>query len=150
MDVNKAIKKLQEQLKAEVQKQKDKDCNKRFLCKCGKTHRIKDCVAVQTHWYVRPHGCIGGDYWEEGELHILCPKTEIRNRVYFYYPPSHRRNNPTYNSQSLFIFKYKNLFKTVIAEYVDSDKIKSVNNTYFQENLKKFGLSPEQNLEDDD
>ena len=46
-------------------------------------HKIKDCVAIQTHWYTEPSGCTEGDYWNQGEINIICPETNHRNRMLF-------------------------------------------------------------------
>jgi len=49
---------------------------------CGQTNAIKDTVFIQTHWYVSPHGCTGGDYWKQGEGQCDCPKCGARLRLY--------------------------------------------------------------------
>lgn len=51
--------------------------------KCGKRTQVKKLTLIQTHWYVRPYGCTGGDYWNEGEKQFDCPKCGFRNRDYF-------------------------------------------------------------------
>ena len=51
---------------------------------CGKRFSIKNITYIQTHWYVEPHGCTGGDYWNEGEGNWICPKCKHRNRLYMY------------------------------------------------------------------
>ena len=64
----------------QVEKQR---ANKQFRCCCGSMHKIKDCVAIQTHWYTEPSGCTEGDYWNQGEINIICPETNHRNRMLF-------------------------------------------------------------------
>lgn len=49
---------------------------------CGALHAIKDLTYIQTHWYTRPHGCSGGDYWNQGEGQFICPSCGHRNRLY--------------------------------------------------------------------
>src|SRR5271157_209043 len=79
---------------------------KMFRCvACKGIHKIKTCVAIQTHWYVAPHSCSGGDYWNEGELWILCPKTSVANRVLFlgkYNVSYEKRNDYAWNLESQF------------------------------------------------
>src|SRR3989344_2366559 len=48
---------------------------------CDEDHRIKDLTLIQTHFYVTPRGCIEGDYWREGEVQFICPKTDVVNRI---------------------------------------------------------------------
>jgi len=48
---------------------------------CGKGTKIKNLILIQTHWYVSPYGCTGGDYWKRGECNFICPKCEHRNRL---------------------------------------------------------------------
>jgi hypothetical protein len=49
---------------------------------CGKATPIRELVYIQTHWYVEPHGCTGGDYWRAGEGNFDCPHCGHRNRLY--------------------------------------------------------------------
>ena len=49
---------------------------------CGQTSKIKDLTYIQTHWYVSPSGCTGGDYWNEGEGQFKCPHCDQTNRLY--------------------------------------------------------------------
>lgn len=49
---------------------------------CKAWYAIKDLVYIQTHWYTKPHGCTGGDYWNEGEGQWICPACGHRNRLY--------------------------------------------------------------------
>ena len=49
---------------------------------CGKETEIRDLVYIQTHWYVPPSGCTGGDYWNEGEGQFACPHCGRLNRLY--------------------------------------------------------------------
>lgn len=49
---------------------------------CGKSTQIGKLTYIQTHWYVRPYSCNGGDYWKEGEGQYDCPKCGTRNRLY--------------------------------------------------------------------
>ncbi len=49
---------------------------------CGKKSRIGNLVYIQTHYYVSPYSCSGGDYWNEGEGQFDCPKCGHRNRMY--------------------------------------------------------------------
>lgn len=49
---------------------------------CKAWYAVKDLVYIQTHWYTEPHGCTGGDYWNEGEGQWICPACGHRNRLY--------------------------------------------------------------------
>jgi len=49
---------------------------------CGGMHRIQDLTYIQTHFYIRPHGCTGGDYWKQGEGQYRCPACSHLNRLY--------------------------------------------------------------------
>lgn len=49
-------------------------------CRCASHYAIATQVYVQTHWYVSPHGCTGGDYWNEGEGNWKCPDCGFVNR----------------------------------------------------------------------
>jgi hypothetical protein len=87
-----------EELKAELEKvvQQEKDLREDIKLKQGLTialcrnkncrhgHEIRTLTYIQTHYYIAPHGCTGGDYWspdEHGEWD--CPDCKSRNRVYF-------------------------------------------------------------------
>jgi transcription initiation factor IIE alpha subunit len=37
---------------------------------------------IQTHFYVSPWGCTGGDFWKQGEGQFDCPKCGYKNRLY--------------------------------------------------------------------
>jgi rubrerythrin len=49
---------------------------------CHAQHAIGDLVYIQTHWYVHPYSCTGGDYWNEGEGNFKCPACNAINRLY--------------------------------------------------------------------
>jgi len=49
-------------------------------CACHSVFPISTQVYIQTHWYTRPHGCNGGDYWNEGEGNWKCPDCGFKNR----------------------------------------------------------------------
>lgn len=56
---------------------------KRIACSaCGARAVVSSLTYTQTHWYVRPYSCTGGDYWKEGEGQFDCPKCGHRNRLY--------------------------------------------------------------------
>jgi hypothetical protein len=40
---------------------------------CSVATPIKDIDYIQTHYYTSPHGCSGGDYWNEGSGKMVCP-----------------------------------------------------------------------------
>lgn len=49
---------------------------------CGAELKISELEYIQTHWYVGPYSCTGGDYWNEGEGKFRCPKCGYLNRLY--------------------------------------------------------------------
>lgn len=49
-------------------------------CCCAKAEPISTQVYIQTHWYTSPHGCTGGDYWNQGEAQWQCPNCWFVNR----------------------------------------------------------------------
>lgn len=132
------IEKEKSTLVAALKKQK---ALKQFKCGCGKMHRIKDCKVIQTHWYTSSSGCSRGDYWNEGELRIICPDTYVRNRLLFdtYDVEWEKRSHYDYNAGKQFSRIYKELFKEVIEDY-STDKSNWVNNYYIDINHEKFGL----------
>lgn len=121
----------------------DERSRKKFKCECcGGMHAFRDCVAIQTHWYESPSGCMGGDNWHSGELQIICPVTNNKNRLLW---PSHYtmdysvRRDIKYNAELQFKWKYGDLFKETVQDY-DKDRRPWINNTYIDENRKRFGL----------
>ena len=49
---------------------------------CGHMQPIGTTAYIQTHWYVEPHGCTGGDYWKEGEGRFCCDSCGKISRLY--------------------------------------------------------------------
>lgn len=49
---------------------------------CGAWSKINTLTYIQTHWYTAPHGCTGGDYWNQGEGQWICPECQHLNRLY--------------------------------------------------------------------
>lgn len=132
----------------EVQKQKlikarDRVCaNKTFKCVCGAMHKIKDCVGIQEHWYESPHGCMGGASWHSGELNILCPDNEYRNRLWFeskYQMTNYNQDTYDCSARMQFERMYKSSLKSIVDDY-DENNFKWANNTYIDKNRKKFGI----------
>ena len=48
---------------------------------CLKRTRVKNLVAISKHYYVTPHGCMGGDYWRFSEFVIFCHKCNAGMRI---------------------------------------------------------------------
>lgn len=44
---------------------------------CKTSHPINKYRYLQTHWYVEPHGCSGGDYWKQGDGECQCPCGQV-------------------------------------------------------------------------
>lgn len=56
--------------------------NRVFTCSnCGCGSKLKNVIFVQTHWYEKPQGCMGGDNWYAGEQNLFCPKCGHRHRI---------------------------------------------------------------------
>lgn len=129
--------------KSKLLKLVDQECaNKTFKCGCGKSHKIKQCVALKSHYYEGPTGCTGGDYWAYSELQVVCPDTDNKNR--FLYDSKYSiswdlRNHYAHSAEMQFNRKYIHLFKEVIDVYGD-DKRKWWNNYYVDKNHEKFGI----------
>jgi len=109
---------------------------------CGGRHAVKDLTAVQTHWYVSPHGCTGGDYWKEGEMQFVCPRTGVRNRLLFdnHDVPWDERNKYDNNPELQFRRVFRPLFREVLEEHDDARSPPWVNNHYVDRNRRIFGL----------
>jgi hypothetical protein len=136
------VKQLQAKLERAKADEEARNAMRQFKCACGKMHAIKACVVIQTHWYTPPHGCCEGDYWNVGELRIICPITQIRNRVLFATRtevPWRERHNRKFNPEIQFADRFKHLFKEVLDDYYD-DTGATFNNDYFDQNHAKFGI----------
>lgn len=50
---------------------------------CNSRHKIKNLTFIQAHFYVRPFGCTGGDYWNscKSDSGYKCLKCGVRNRL---------------------------------------------------------------------
>src|SRR4051794_16353658 len=54
---------------------------KRLTCGfCGKRHQVSKLTLIQTHFYIEPYSCTGGDYWKRGEKQYECPSCGKRMR----------------------------------------------------------------------
>ena len=140
--IRKKIKELKQQL-LEVEEQERKlQSNLKFLCCCKKMHKIKECVVVQRYYETGGYSCYGG-YTAEGELQIICPKTNVRNRVLFddYDTPWEKRDHYDYNPQMQFKSNFKKLFKEIVDEYEKDKNYQWENNFYFDKNRKKFDIN---------
>jgi len=140
--MNKTIQNLEAALAKAREQEAKQNAGKRFICACGKLHAIKDCTVIQTHWYTPPRGCCEGDYWNTGELRVVCPTTQIRNRVLFETRsevPWEKRQDYAFSPEMQFSRQYRCLFKSVIEDH-DQDRGPTFNNYYFDKNHKKFGI----------
>lgn len=74
---------LQDQINDLRRQAEEEKGHQRIVCPhCNKQPRINECTYIQTHWYVRPHGCTGGDYWNQGEGRFRCPRCQKETRLY--------------------------------------------------------------------
>lgn len=137
------LRKIEQERTKILTKIKKREKQKTIQCaSCDHEHKIGELTAIQTHWYVKPEGCSGGDYWNEGELQYICPETKTRNRLLFDNTdvPYENRYDYEHNAQAQFKNKYKHLFAQVIPEHEEQTPRPFVNNYYVDDNRKKFGL----------
>ena len=92
---------LDGQIDAKLRKTLVKCSPNNFGKGCGQALEIGELEYIQTHWYTSPHGCSGGDYWNQGEGQFICPHCGHCNRLY---------DRPE-------IEDLKHLFKSVIDTY---------------------------------
>lgn len=137
-------------LNAALERVDDARKNLTILCGCGKRHKIGDLKLIVTHWYVSPHGCTGGDYYNEGEWQYLCPKDNVRERLLFdnYRVPYEYRYEREYNPEQLFKSAYRGLFMETVETHEDAEE-RAIspfhrNNYFIDRNLKYFGINPKE------
>lgn len=66
--VEKKIERTKVTLKNLLQKKDEILSHTKVQCgHCGSQHEIRDLEFIQTHYYVRPYSCSGGDYWNEDD-----------------------------------------------------------------------------------
>lgn len=143
----------------------ERNKRKRIECgSCDNSHQIQKLTLIQTHWYTSPRGCIGGDYWNEGEMQFICPETNVINRIKLsnFDVPYEKREEFKNNPEDQFKMHYKRLFKEVInghkytggveysknGENLKSEEVTNgsfVNNYHINQNRKKFGLVEKRN-----
>ncbi len=126
-----------------LKKIEERNARKMIKCaSCDKPHQIRTLKSIQTHWYTSPHGCTGGDDWNEGELQFICPETGVRNRLLFDNDdvPWEERKDYENDPEAQFRVKYKKLFREVKDEYDKEESYEFENNHYVDENRKRFGL----------
>jgi len=92
---------------------------KKIKCpRCGTYHTISKTVLFQEHFYVRPHGCTGGDYWNDAEIGFVCTKCD--NFITDYHNPK--------------IKELKHLFENIILVYEHEGRRRNNDFTYHPEN----------------
>lgn len=123
----------------------ERNKNKTIPCACCKTqHPIHTLAAIQTHFYIQPHGHTEGDYWKPGELQFICPTSGIVNRLLFDNNdvPWEARDEFTHDPEAQFKRAYKPLFASV--KDVHDEKPMAVgtwvNNDYVDKHRVAFGL----------
>lgn len=123
-----------------------RNSRRRIPCaSCDDAHRVKDLEAIQTHWYVEPHGCTGGNYWLQSEMEFKCPETGVYNRLLFsnFDVPWDERKQFANDPEAQFKRAYRGLFKSVEDVYERSHekgKRPWVNNLYVDNHRAEFGL----------
>ena len=131
------LKKVREEESQVLKKIEERNKQKKIQCaSCEKAHKIGRLRAIQTHFYISPHGCTGGDYWLEGEMKYICPTNDTINRLLF-----NSDDVPyEYDPEEQFKTNYKHLFKEVTDRHGKEDNRNWVNNYYIDKNRRKFGL----------
>jgi hypothetical protein len=144
--MNKALVKRLAELRAEEKKVVEQieatKPNLQFRCGCGALHKFRDCLLISKQYYTAPSGCMGGDYWSFSEAQIVCPKTDVKNRLMWdskYSVPYDYRDHHEYDAEAQFIRQFRSAFKEVTIDY-DKDKRSWWNNRYIDNNHEKFGL----------
>lgn len=141
--IDRLIKKTESYLTDLQTQKKAQLASKKFKCLCGKFHRIKDCEAVQTHWY---NDAAYEEGYIEEDLKIICPISKGMMKLKFndWDTPYELRHKLKYSLEKQFKNIYKHLFKRV---YNDCEKdfpkflyYNYVTNNYFDENRKYFEL----------
>ena len=115
--------------------------NQKFKCICGKLHKIKDCHALECFKYINSSGYEDG-YWNFSYIGMICKDSDVKNRFLFpsiYDVAYGVRDRIQFNAEEQFKRNYLRLFKTVTIDN-DSDKTPWANNTYFDNNHKKFEI----------
>ena len=126
--------------------------NRTLPCACGKNHKIKDLTLIVSHWYVSPHGCMGGDYYNEGEKSFICPdNAHARNRIsdnnLEFKVEYSKRSELANNIVGQFMNNYQRKFKDRIDVYDDKYKEIGVTRSFWckylgtKAGMKKFDLS---------
>jgi hypothetical protein len=117
---------------------------KTFVCVAckGGTHAIQDCTAIQTHYYVEPSGCMGGDYWVLGDIHIVCPNSNVK--IHPTFEGTYRHTIEKFKGQEVsfrrsFMGLYGDLFKEVLQDYGSDNRLRLMS-AYFDANHKYFEL----------
>ncbi len=116
---------------------KEHYANKKIECACcKKLHTIKKCIAYDTYSYFG----LDSDYYE-GEMQFVCPKSGVRNRLYFALPDYSHRKDIEYDAEMQFKSRYRDgMFKETIRKDSDEFKDGHINNYYVDKNHKKFDI----------
>lgn len=75
--------KLKQQINKIEQRIETIRSRKMITCpECKKRTAISKATIVEDYWYVRPSGCMGGDYWKFNEYWYCCSKCGKTSRAY--------------------------------------------------------------------
>lgn len=120
---------------------KEARSNQTFKCLCGKYHKIKDTNVVITEGWSQGSGYEDGYSYDKAFFAVCTADKEIHNRfLYSSYFKIDYNKREDFSAQKQFEYTYKELFKNVTK--IDEDKFncKWGNNTYIDDNHKKFGI----------
>lgn len=71
------------EIEALIEEREQIRSRKTIKCECGKRTPLKKLIVIKYFYYVDPHGCTGGDYWDfSKEYKWYCTKCEKWHRVY--------------------------------------------------------------------
>lgn len=80
---DKLVEEIEQQLELAKRMRHAASRRRKIRCtSCGKLHIVGKLTYIQTHHYVKPFGCTGGDYWTESEGQYICPSCGHRNRSF--------------------------------------------------------------------
>ena len=142
VSLEKQLKKLEEEKNQIMERIDERNSKRKIECRaCESAHQIKDLELIQTQEYVKPSGCTDGDYYIDGEMQYICPKTRIINRILFDNSDVEWEERKKYenNPEKQFKRMYSSLFEEISEETTVVEN-KSVINYFVDQNRKKFGL----------
>jgi hypothetical protein len=88
---------------------------------CNKKCLIANVTLYQTHWYVEPYSCNGGDYWNKGECQFVCHHCNVLNRLLYSQEYDYSKMMYVSKVNDIFESQYMEEFRKIIDTYDESD-----------------------------